>query len=105
MILVLSEPPDLRNWFSSYEYQSPQLSDIQELGFFSSEKDELIVDESDIEDGISSGIFRKTKSKQETVGLGRLSSADYKENIAADTVSYVLYHYCTLKSTSLPQHP
>ncbi|KAG7616283.1 hypothetical protein ISN45_At04g017790 [Arabidopsis thaliana x Arabidopsis arenosa] len=86
---VLSEPPDLRNWFSSYEYQSPQLSDIQELGFFSSEKDELIVDECDIEDGISSGIFRKTKSKQETVGLGRLSSADYKENIAADTAKEV----------------
>ncbi|KAG7547263.1 hypothetical protein ISN44_As12g025160, partial [Arabidopsis suecica] len=86
---VLSEPPDLKNWFSSYEYQSPQLSEIQELGFSSFENDELIVDESDTEDGISSGIFRKTKSKQETVGLGRLNSADYKENITTDTAKEV----------------
>jgi len=90
LFLVLSEPPDLRNWFSSYEYQSPQLSDIQEFGFLYSEKDELIIEESDTEEGISSGIFRKIKSRQETVGLGRLDSNDYKENIATDTVSYVL---------------
>jgi len=90
LFLVLSEPPDLRNWFSSYEYQSPQLSEIQELGFSSFEKDDLVIEENDTEEGISSGIFRNTKSKQETVGLGRLNSADYKENIAAGTVSYVL---------------
>ncbi|XP_020875275.1 uncharacterized protein LOC9306203 isoform X1 [Arabidopsis lyrata subsp. lyrata] len=87
---VLSEPPNLRNWFSSYEYQSPQLSEIQELGFSSFEKDELVIEESDTEDGISSGIFRKLKSKQEsTIGLGRLDSNDYKENIAADTAKEV----------------
>ncbi|CAD5328168.1 unnamed protein product [Arabidopsis thaliana] len=86
---VLSEPPDLRNWFSSYEYQSPQLSEIQELGFSSFEKDDLVIEENDTEEGISSGIFRNTKSKQETVSLGRLNSADYKENIAAGTAKEV----------------
>lgn len=90
LFLVLSEPPDVRNWFSTYEYQSPELSDTHELGFSSFEKDELIVDESDTEDEISSGIFRKAKGKQETVGLGRLNVNDYKDNIAPETVSNVL---------------
>lgn len=92
----LSEPPDVRIWFSSYEYQSPQLSDTHELGFSSFEKDELIVEESDTEEEYSCGIFRKTKSKQEeTIALGRLNSNDHKENIAAYMVSYVLDHYFT----------
>ncbi|XP_010434768.1 PREDICTED: uncharacterized protein LOC104718677 [Camelina sativa] len=83
----ISEPPDVRNWFPSYEYRSPQLSDTHdELGFSCFEKDELIVDESDTEDGNGSGIFRKIKSKQTTVGLGRLNSNDYyKDNIATET--------------------
>ncbi|CAN8231746.1 unnamed protein product [Cochlearia groenlandica] len=77
-VLVLSEPPpDVRNWFSSYEYQSPQLSDTHELGFSCSEKDQLIVDESDTEEETSAGIFRKTKRKRETI------SNDYKEHIAS----------------------
>lgn len=70
---LLSEPPHVRNWFSSYEYQSPQLSELS-----SSQKDELlIIDESDTEEeNTSCGIFRKT---QETIS----------NNISADTVSYV----------------
>ncbi|XP_019087408.1 PREDICTED: uncharacterized protein LOC104727984 [Camelina sativa] len=89
----ISEPPDVRNWFPSYEYQSPQLSlsdTHDELGFSSFEKDELIVDESDTEDRNGSGIFRKIKSKQKTVGLGRLNSNDYyKDTIATETAKEV----------------
>lgn len=88
--LVLSEPPDLRNWFSSYEYQSPQLSDIHEFGFSSPEKDPLIIDESDTEEENSSGIFRKTESNQESIAPCMLKSNDCNENIAANTVCYVL---------------
>ncbi|KAL1194636.1 hypothetical protein V5N11_031457 [Cardamine amara subsp. amara] len=78
----LSEPPDLRIWFSSYEYQSPELSDTHELG--------LIIEESDTEEATSCGIFRKTKSKQEeTIALGKLNSNGCKENIAADMAKEV----------------
>ncbi|XP_019089126.1 PREDICTED: uncharacterized protein LOC104731898, partial [Camelina sativa] len=87
---VISEPPDVRNWFPSYEYQSPQLSDTHdELGFSSFEKEGLIVDESDTVDGNGSGIFRKIKSKQENVGLARSNSNDYEDNIATETAKEV----------------
>ncbi|CAA7016824.1 unnamed protein product [Microthlaspi erraticum] len=62
--LLLSEPPHVRNWFSSYEYQSPQLTEL----------DELIIDESDTEEENACGIFRKTKSKQETTIAKEVSS-------------------------------
>ncbi|KAF2588224.1 hypothetical protein F2Q70_00039552 [Brassica cretica] len=84
---LLSEPPDVGNWFSSYEYQSPHLSDTHELEFCSSEKDDqLIVEESDTEGENSSGIFRKTKSKQETIAPGWLKSNDCTEakEVSAD---------------------
>ncbi|CAL9242413.1 unnamed protein product, partial [Arabidopsis halleri] len=51
-------------------------------------KDELIIDESETEDEISSGIFQKIKSKQETIGLGRLESNDY---IAVDTTMQCIF--------------
>ncbi|ESQ55754.1 hypothetical protein EUTSA_v10027153mg [Eutrema salsugineum] len=86
---VLSEPPDVRNWFPSYEYQSPQLTDTHELEFHSSGKDQLIINESDTEEETSCGIFRKTMSKQENVSTSKLSSDDCKENIAADTTNEV----------------
>ncbi|KAL0716773.1 hypothetical protein Bca4012_066095 [Brassica carinata] len=87
---LLSEPPDVGNWFSSYEYQSPHLSDTHELEFCSPENDQLIVEESDTEEENSSGIFRKTKSKQETIAPGRLQSsndcndADTAKEVSAD---------------------
>lgn len=77
---LLSEPPDVGNWFSSYLYESPQLSDTHETEFCSSEKDDqLIIEESDTEGENSSGIFRKTKSKQETIAPGWLKSNDCTE--------------------------
>ncbi|XP_023635296.1 uncharacterized protein LOC17879396 isoform X2 [Capsella rubella] len=82
---VLSEPPDVRNWFPSYEYHSPQLSDTHELEFSSLGKDELIVDESDTENKDGFGIFRKIKSKQKTVSPGSLNSNVYKDVIATNT--------------------
>ncbi|CAH8391424.1 unnamed protein product [Eruca vesicaria subsp. sativa] len=83
---LLSEPPDVGNWFSSYVYESPHLSDTHELEFYSScEQDELIIEESDTEEENTCGIFRKTKSKQDTIAPGRLKSNDCNENAAADT--------------------
>ncbi|KAJ4881108.1 hypothetical protein Rs2_38163 [Raphanus sativus] len=80
---LLSEPPDVGNWFSSYEYQSPHLSDTHELEFCSPE---LIVEESDTEGDNSSGIFRKTKSKQDTIiAPDCLKSNDCNESMATDT--------------------
>uniref|UniRef100_M4DX33 Uncharacterized protein n=1 Tax=Brassica campestris TaxID=3711 RepID=M4DX33_BRACM len=78
---LLSEPPDVGNWFSSYVYESPQLSDTHEIEVCSSEKyDQLIIEESDTEGENSSGIFRKTKSKQETIiAPGWLKSNDCTE--------------------------
>ncbi|KAF8080944.1 hypothetical protein N665_0913s0010 [Sinapis alba] len=84
---LLSEPPDAGNWFSSYEYQSPHLSDTHELEFYSSEKDQLIIEESDTEGENSSGIFRKTKSKQETIAPGWLKSNDCNAAYTAKEVS------------------
>lgn len=34
LFLVLSEPPDIRNWFSSYVYESPVLNTSEDLGDF-----------------------------------------------------------------------
>ncbi|KFK22260.1 hypothetical protein AALP_AAs66747U001400 [Arabis alpina] len=90
---VLSEPPDVRNWFSSYEYQSPQLSDIHEFGFSSPEKNQLIIDESDTEEETSSGIFRKAKSKQDDITPCRLESNGCRENVAADTAKEISSDY------------
>lgn len=85
---LLSEPPDVGNWFSSYEYQSPHLSDTHELEFCSPE---LIVEESDTEGDNSSGIFRKTKSKQDTIiAPDCLKSNDCNESMATDTVKRIL---------------
>ncbi|KAF9624272.1 hypothetical protein IFM89_009180 [Coptis chinensis] len=38
---LLSEPPDIRNWFSSYVYESPALDTEDELKCFISKKSEL----------------------------------------------------------------
>lgn len=74
-------------------YESPQLSDTHETEFCSSEKDDqLIIEESDTEGENSSGIFRKTKSKQETIAPGWLKSNDC-------TVSYLLEPCSSKKET------
>ncbi|XP_010531661.1 PREDICTED: uncharacterized protein LOC104807915 isoform X2 [Tarenaya hassleriana] len=72
---MLSEPPNVGIWFSSYEYESPVLSETRELGFSSPEKEQLIIEESDAEDENSSGIFRKPHSKKEVIVPDRLNSS------------------------------
>ncbi|XP_020871244.1 uncharacterized protein LOC9321921 isoform X1 [Arabidopsis lyrata subsp. lyrata] len=106
----LSEPPNLNNWFSSYVYESPMLDTSDDLGLFVFGKDEcieetiiekeitnfestidvdedldqLIVDESDIEEGKenTTSLFRFTK-KEKAVYLAMVNSKDYKEKLAA----------------------
>lgn len=75
-------------------YESPQLSDTHEIEVCSSEKyDQLIIEESDTEGENSSGIFRKIKSKQETIiAPGWLKSNDC-------TVGYLLEPCSSKKET------
>ncbi|KAL1830492.1 hypothetical protein ACET3Z_000143 [Daucus carota] len=47
--LIISEPPDLKNWFSSYEYRSPELNTADGLESWNS----MIVDDSEEDEEVS----------------------------------------------------
>ncbi|XVF52548.1 hypothetical protein PTKIN_Ptkin05aG0027300 [Pterospermum kingtungense] len=64
---ILSEPTDIRNWFSSYVYQSPLLDTNDGFKSYVSresecEKDELIIGESIKDDLANSGQFQEIKN-------------------------------------------
>lgn len=64
---VLSEPTDIRNWFSSYVYESPLLDTDDDLKSYVSresecEKDDLVIAESIKDDLANSGLFQEIKN-------------------------------------------
>lgn len=64
LILLFLEPPDLKNWFSSYEYRSPEINTADGLEGCES----LIVNDSDEEEEVSY-VEDSIKVKDEDLGV------------------------------------
>ncbi|XWS38632.1 hypothetical protein CRYUN_Cryun19dG0147400 [Craigia yunnanensis] len=65
---ILSEPTDIRNWFSSYVYESPLLDTNDDFKSYVSrenecEKDELVIGESIKDELTNSGQFQEIKNR------------------------------------------
>ena len=71
MFLDLLEPPDIRNWFSSYVYNSPVLG-TNDFGDSLSkeierENDEFDIEETDLEKEETLGEYSKSKNRGEVI--------------------------------------
>ncbi|GMY29940.1 putative enoyl-coa hydratase 2, mitochondrial [Fagus crenata] len=66
---LLSEPPDIRNWFSSYVYESPVLgtNDFGDSVCKESEKDDLVVEDTDSEKEDTLEEYRKSRNRGEVI--------------------------------------
>lgn len=72
-LLIISEPPDLKNWFSSYEYQSPELNTADGLQGC----DSLIVNDSEEEEEVS---FVEDSIIEKDEGLGVFAGQEFSED-------------------------
>ncbi|KAM5573052.1 hypothetical protein ABKV19_012873 [Rosa sericea] len=73
----LSEPTDIRNWFSSYVYESPSLDTADGFGDFGfrdriDEKDEVLVEPSNREEGEGLEGFSKKESDSQEVDVEKV---------------------------------
>jgi hypothetical protein len=69
LFLDLLEPPDIRNWFSSYVYESPVLgtNDFGDSVCKESEKDDLVVEDTDSEKEETLEEYRKSRNRGEVI--------------------------------------
>lgn len=70
LFLVTSEPPDVKNWYSSYGYQSPALGtsdQFEDSLHFERELDNFVVEDSDGEKEEELAVIRKVRSRYEEV--------------------------------------
>ncbi|KAL8101860.1 uncharacterized protein LOC141683863 [Apium graveolens] len=72
-LLIISEPPDLKDWFSSYEYRSPELNTADGLEGC----DSLIVNDSEEEEEVS---YVEDSIKEKDQGLGVLVEEKFSED-------------------------
>lgn len=78
-VWILSEPPDIRNWFPSYEYESPVLDSNYNFGDSVSKgiqfaKSELVMEESGGEKEESPGGLKKVRKRDEEFVVEKLCS-------------------------------
>lgn len=76
---ILSEPPDIRNWFPSYEYESPVLDSNENFGDSVSKeiqfaKSDLIIEEGDREKEENPGGLKKIRKRDEEFVSKKLCS-------------------------------
>ncbi|XP_021905463.1 uncharacterized protein LOC110820317 [Carica papaya] len=81
---LLSEPLDIRNYFSSYEYESPELSTLDDLGRSYGDRDWVSIGERDMKKEQNLWITKKARNDNEAVG-DKLRSYALKENISIMT--------------------
>ncbi|KAK1372321.1 hypothetical protein POM88_028514 [Heracleum sosnowskyi] len=71
-LLIISEPPDLKNWFSSYEYRSPEFDTADGLEGC----DSLIVNDSEEEEEVS---YVEDSIKEKDEGLGGFAEQEFSD--------------------------
>ncbi|KAL4602360.1 hypothetical protein ACB092_10G047700 [Castanea dentata] len=113
---LLSEPPDIRNWFSSYVYNSPALG-TNDFGDSLSkeiecENDEFDIEETDLEKEETLGKYSKSKNRGEVIIGEKMHSNGYVKsdscfmnNEQKERSSRELQVADSLHSTSLLSEP
>lgn len=102
MLHDLSEPTDIRNWFSSYVYESPSLDTANGFGDSvckdgKAEKDEVLVEDSNREKEEDLEDFSTSRSDSEEVGVEKVQSEEFakyntsRHNKQEQPVSEVLF--------------
>ncbi|GLT58598.1 hypothetical protein SLA2020_314770 [Shorea laevis] len=84
----LSEPPDIKNWFSSYTYETPYLHMTDEFGdspFEDEESEEHIfaVEDSNKEEEENCGMMRKVEGRDRLIVDEKLSSSHFEKCITS----------------------
>ncbi|GLT58596.1 hypothetical protein SLA2020_314750 [Shorea laevis] len=84
----LSEPPDIKNWFSSYTYETPYLHMRDEFGdspFEDKESEERIfaVEDSNQEEEENCGMMRKVEGRDRLIVDEKLSSSHFEKCITS----------------------
>ncbi|XP_030946193.1 uncharacterized protein LOC115970733 isoform X1 [Quercus lobata] len=115
---LLSEPPDIRNWFSSYVYNSPVLG-TNDFGDSLSkeiecENDEFDIEETDLEKEETLGEYSKSKNRGEVIISEKMHSNGFvksnscfmnNEKKERSSREFLLQVADSLHSTSLLSEP
>ncbi|XP_057976427.1 uncharacterized protein LOC131163739 [Malania oleifera] len=93
----LSEPPDIRNWFSSYVYESPELDTTDNPGSFlggtESQKEGFEVEESKKEENENFEEFKETRNSDELSVDEKRASGPVSDDMQEDLSAEVLGSY------------